>query len=79
MTAPECLRAYPVAVQLLRRRAPARNAEVRLNSDGNPHGAHPKMHNATAFRHGTRVRAPRTVAPRPWYALSGHLPAIEIP
>jgi hypothetical protein len=68
MTAPERIIARLAAIQPSRNRAQARNAEVRLNSDGNPRGAHPKMHNGTAFRHGTRVRAPRIAAPRPWRA-----------
>ena len=37
MTAPERLSAHPVAFHPSRRRASARNSEVRLNSDAGPH------------------------------------------
>jgi hypothetical protein len=65
MTVPERLSAHLVSIQLSRRRAPARNAEVRSNSDHDCHDSRSKVQNGSAFRPGTGVRAPRTVAPRP--------------
>ena len=65
MTPLERLDAPPAAIHLSRRRAPARNAEVRSNSDSDHDDARPKIQNGPAFRPGTGVRAPRTVAPRP--------------
>jgi hypothetical protein len=66
MTPPERLNAPPAAIHHPRRRAPARNAEVRLNSDGDHDDARPKRQNRPELSHGTGVRGPRVVAPRPY-------------
>ncbi len=65
MTPPECLNAPPASIHPSRRRAPARNTEVRSNSDGHHDDARPKIQNRPALSHGTGVRCPRAVAPRP--------------
>jgi len=79
MTAPECLNARPTVIHPSRRRAPARNAEVRSNSDNNRNETSPKMQNRSTFSHGAGVRTPQTVAPRPcstiqviWRPLKSH-------
>jgi len=69
MTAPESLNARPSAIHPSPRRAPARNTEVRSNSDNHRDDARPKIQNRPAFSYGTAVRAPRTVAPRPFSTL----------
>jgi hypothetical protein len=79
MTAPECLRAYPVAVQLLRRRAPARNAEVRSTFENNRDDAGLEIPHMPTFRPVTKVRGPRTIASRPHNTPQGYLLPFEIP
>jgi hypothetical protein len=79
MTAPECLSARPGAFQPSRRRASARNAEVRSNSDTSPHDAPPKMRNKTALHSAAGIRAATTVTLRPASSLTSHLALIEIP
>jgi hypothetical protein len=66
MTAREHLNARPAAIQPSLRRAPTRNAEVRSNSDHDLDNAPPKIPNRPSFSHRHAVRAPRTVAPRPF-------------
>jgi hypothetical protein len=63
MTAPKRLNARPAAIHPSRRRAPARNAEVRSNSDNDRYDARPKIKNGSAFSHETGVRAAKTVTP----------------
>lgn len=63
MTVPERLSAYPVAFQTSRRRASARNAEVRSNCDVGSHDANPKIRNRVAFFPGTADRAPEAAHP----------------
>jgi hypothetical protein len=65
MTAPERLNAHPSAIHPSPRRAPARNAEVCSNSDGDHDDARPKIQNRPPLSQGTGVRGPRAVAPRP--------------
>jgi hypothetical protein len=65
MTAPECLNASPAAIHPSRRRAPARKAEVRSNSDNDRHEPCPKIQNGSALNYGTDVCAPRTAPSRP--------------
>jgi len=79
MTAPERLSACPAAIHPSRRRAPARNTEVRSNSENDRHNARPKIQNKPAFRTGTGVRAAKTVTPCPCKLQTGQLAAIEIP
>jgi hypothetical protein len=79
MTAHDGLSAHPTAFQLSRRRASARNTEVRLNSDVGSHDAHLKIGNWSAFRPETRDRAPRADPHMRLQRTTGHLPHIEIP
>lgn len=64
MTVPERLNAR-ATVHPSRHRAPARNAEVRLNSDNDRDDTRPKTQNGSAFSHGAGVQSPQAVAPRP--------------
>jgi hypothetical protein len=64
MTALERLNAPPAPIHPSRRRAPARTAKVRSNSDTSPQDSPPKMQNKPAFGHGTAVHAPRTIVPK---------------
>ena len=64
MTLPELLNARAAAAHPSRRCAPARNAEVRSNSDTSPHDAPPKMQNKPVLSLATEVRASRNVAAR---------------
>ena len=65
MTVPERLSASPVSIKPSPRRALARNAEVRSNSDKDPDYPRPKTQNRSAFSPETSVPAPRTFAPQP--------------
>ena len=62
-----------------RRRAPARTAIVRSNSDTSPQDTPPTTQNEPAFRSGTGVRAIATITLRPASSLTSHLAPIEIP
>ena len=63
-----------------RRRAPARNAEVRSNSDNDRRRhARPKMQNGLHVAMEPDVRAAQTVAASPCKPQNGQMPAIEIP
>ena len=79
MTVPEYLNATPDAVHPSRLRAPARNAEVRSNSDRYRDNSSQKMQNGRAFCSGIRVRAAQTVAACPCKLRTDQLPAIQIP
>jgi hypothetical protein len=79
MTALERLNARPAPIHPSRRRAPARTAKVRSNSDTSPQDSLPKMQNKPAFHSGADVRAAATVTPRPRNSLTSHLAPIEIP
>jgi hypothetical protein len=65
MILPEHLYTHPAAIHPSRLRATARNAGVRFNSDGDHDDARPKIQNRPAFSHGTGVRGPQAVTPRP--------------
>jgi hypothetical protein len=75
MTAPERLNARPGPIHPSRRRAPARTAKVRSNSDTSPQDTTPKMQNKPAFHSGADVHAAATVI----LTLTSHLALIEIP
>jgi len=79
MTAPERLSAHPVAFHPSRRRASARNSEVRLNSDADFHHPHPKIRNRPAVRSGTADRVPPSRSSMRLPRTTDHLPHIEIP
>ena len=79
MTALERLSARPAPIHPSRRRAPARTAKVRSNSDTSPQDRPPKIHNKSAFSYATGVRAAATVTVRPSGSLKSHLAPIEIP
>jgi hypothetical protein len=75
MTALERLNARPAPIHPSRRRAPARTAKVRSNSDTSPQDSPPKIQNKPAFHPGADVRAAATVI----LTLTSHLAPIEIP
>ena len=79
MTARERLNDHPAPIHPSRRRAPARTAKVRSNSDTRPHDAPPKMQNKPAFHSAAGIRAAATVIPRLCNSLTSHLAPIEIP
>jgi hypothetical protein len=79
MTARERLNARPAPIHPSRRRAPARNPEVRSNSDNDRNNMFPNMHNKPAFHSAAGVRAAVTVTHRPGSSLTSHLAPIEIP
>jgi hypothetical protein len=79
MTAHDGLSAHPTAFRLSRRRASARNTEVRLNSDAGSLDALLKIGNWSAFRPETRNRASRTAPRMRLQRTTGRLPHIEIP
>ena len=66
MTVLECLLVRPVAVHPSRRRAPARNVEVRVNSDNDRGDAGLEIPNRPIFNSVSGVRGTRTIAPRPY-------------
>jgi hypothetical protein len=66
MTVPECLSVRPVAVRPSRRRAPARNAEVRVNADNDRGDAGLEIPNKPTFNPVSEVRGTRTIAHRPY-------------
>ncbi len=79
MTAHECLNTCPALVRHSRLRAPARNAEVRSNSDNYRGNAGPKMQNGASCRPEIGVRAAQTVAASRCKPQNGQMPVIEIP
>ena len=66
MTVPEWLSVCPVAVHPSRRRAPARNAEVRMNSDKDRGDAGLEIPNKPTFNPVSGVCSIRATAPRPY-------------
>jgi hypothetical protein len=79
MTALERLNARPGPIHPSRRRAPARTAKLRSNSDTSPQDTPPTTQNEPAFHSGTGVRAVATITLRPASSLISHLAPIEIP
>jgi len=79
MTVRERINDLPSPLYPSRRRAPARTAKVRSNSDTRPHDAPPKMQNKPAFHSTAGDRAAATVTLRPSGSLTSHLAPIEIP
>ena len=79
MTALERLNARPDPIPPSRRRAPARTAKVRSNSDPSPQDPPPTTQNKPAFHSRAGVRAAATVTLRPGSSLTSHLAPIEIP
>jgi hypothetical protein len=73
MTALERLNARLAPIHPSRRRAPARTAKVRSNSDTSPQHTPPKMQNEPAFHSGAGVRAAATVTLCPGSSLTSHL------
>jgi hypothetical protein len=79
MTALERLNARPASIRPSPRRAPARNAKVRSNSDTSPQDKPLTTQNKPAFHSAADVRAAATVTPRPGNSLTSPLAPIEIP
>jgi hypothetical protein len=79
MTARERLNARPDPIHPSPRRAPARTAKVRSNSDTSPQNKPPKMQNKPAFHSGAGVHAAATFTLHPSTSLTSHLAPIEIP
>ena len=79
MTALERLNARPGPIPPSRRRAPARTANVRSNSDPSPQDSPPKMQNKPAFDSAADVPAAATLTLRPASSPTSHLAPIEIP
>jgi hypothetical protein len=79
MTARERLNNRPTPIHPSRRRAPARTAKVRSNSDPRPQDTPPEMQNKPAFHSATVVHAAAIVTLRPACSLTSHLAPIEIP
>ena len=79
MTAPERLSARQAAIQPSRRRAPTRNAELRLNPSASSHDAQPKMQCKPTFNREVRTQATPKAAPRPRSSRTCCLVLIEIP
>jgi len=79
MTALERPNTPPAAIHPSRSRAPARNVEVRSNSDTSPHDTPSKMQNKPAFPSAAVVHAAAIIPLRPACFLTSHLAPIEIP
>lgn len=79
MTARERLNDHPAPIHPSRRRAPARTAKVRSNSDPSPQDTPLTTQSRPAFDAGTGVRAVATITLRPASSLTSHLAPIEIP
>jgi hypothetical protein len=79
MTAHEHLNVRPARLHPYRRRARARTAKVRSNSDLPPQDTSPNMQNKPAFHSAPDVRAAETVTVRPSGSPTSHLAPIEIP
>jgi hypothetical protein len=75
MTALERLNARPPVIRPSPRRAPARNAKVRSNSDTSPQDKPLTTQNKPAFHSAVDVRAAATLT----RTLTSHLASIEIP
>jgi len=79
MTAPERLNVRPALIHPSRRRAPARTAKVRSNSDTSSQDTPPKMQNEPAFDAAADVPAATNLTLRPASSPTSHLAPIEIP
>ena len=79
MTAPERINDRPAPLRPSRRRAPARTAEVRSNSDNDRNNPCPNMQNKPTSDSAARVHSAATVTLRPTSSPTSHLPPIEIP
>jgi hypothetical protein len=79
MTARERINDHPTPLHRSRRRALARIAKVRSNSDTSHQNTFPKMHNRPTSNSPARVRAAAIVILRPTCSLKNHLAPIEIP
>ena len=79
MTALERLNFRPALIHPSRRRAPARTAKVRSNSDTSPQDSPPTTQREPALNSATGVRAVATITLRPASSLTSHLAPIEIP
>ena len=79
MTALERLNFRPALIHPSRRRAPARTAKVRSNSDTSPQDSPLTTQNKPVFRSPADVPAAATLTLRPASSLRSHLPHIEIP
>ncbi len=79
MTPRERLNDRPAPPYPSRRRAPARTAKVRSNTDPRPQDEPPKMQNKPAFHSAAGVCVGATVTLRPGGVLTSHLVPIEIP
>jgi hypothetical protein len=79
MTVPDCLYTRQATSHPSRRRAHARNGEVRTNRRKHPGNTPQKLQIRNAFSHGTGHHAAKTVATCPGKLLTGQLSAIEIP
>ena len=79
MTARERLNAPPDPIHPSPRRAPARTAKVRSNSDTSPQNAPLTTQNKPAFHSAAGVCVGATVTLRPSGVLTSHLAPIEIP
>ncbi len=79
MTARERLNDRPAPLHPSRRRALARTAKVRSNSDTSHQNTFPKMQNKPTSDSAARVRAAAIVILRPTSSQKSHLAPIEIP
>jgi hypothetical protein len=79
MTARERINDHPAPLHRSRRRALARIAKVRSNSDTSYQNTLPKMQNQPTSDSVARVRAAAIVILRPTSSPKSHLAPIEIP
>jgi len=79
MTARERLNDRPEPLRPSRRRAPARTAKVRSNSDTSYQNTAPKMQNKPTSDSEARIRAAAIVILRPTSSPKSHLAPVEIP
>jgi hypothetical protein len=79
MTARERINDHPAPLRPSQRRALARIANVRSNSDTSHQNTFPKMQNKPTSDSAARVHSAATVTLRPTSSPTSHLPLIEIP
>lgn len=79
MTARERLNDRQAPLHPSRRRAPARTAKVRSNTDPRPQDTPLKMQNKHAFHSAAGLHAAAIDRLRPACSLTSHLASIEIP
>ena len=79
MTVPECLYTRQAPSHPSRRRAHARNGEVRANRGKHRDNTPPNLQNCDPFGHGTGDHAVQTAATCPCKLQTDQLQAIEIP